>query len=92
MMNMTMKDFLKVNLGHVLVIATWMVSFSYEYGNLNQRVTNTEKEIISIQLIQKEVTEKIIAEQKKNSEQMANLNNKVAAMANDLEWIKRNIK
>lgn len=89
---MTMKDFLKVNLGHVLVIATWMVSFGYGYGNLNQRVTNTEKEIASIQLVQKDFTEKIVAEQKRTSEQLSLMSNKVAAMANDLEWIKRNIK
>lgn len=89
---MTMKDFLKVNLGHVLVIITWMVTFGYGYGNLNQRVSNAEKEIISVQQIQKASTEKMFEEQRKNLEQMASLNTKVAAMANDLEWIKRNIK
>lgn len=89
---MTMKDFLKVNLGHVLVIATWIVTFSYGYGDLNQRVSNAEKEIIAVQEIQKASTEKMFEEQRKNSEQMASLNTKVAAMANDLEWIKRNIK
>lgn len=91
-MSMTMKDFLKVNLGHVLVISTWMISFSYGYGNLNQRVINTEKEIAAIQLIQKQVADNLISEQKKSSEQLSVVSTKVAAVANDIEWIKKNIK
>lgn len=87
-----MKDFLKVNLGHVLVISTWMISFSYGYGNLNQRVINTEKEIAAIQLIQKQVADNLISEQKKSSEQLSVVSTKVAAVANDIEWIKKNIK
>lgn len=89
---MTMKDFLKVNLGHVLIICAWMGTFIYGYGNLNQRVSNAEKELITVQQIQKASTEKMFEEQRKNLEQMSALNTKVAAISNDIEWIKRNIK
>lgn len=69
-----------------------MGTFIYGYGNLNQRVMNAEKEIASVQQIQKVATEKMFEEQRKNLEQMSALNTKVAAVANDIEWIKRNIK
>lgn len=94
-----MKDFFKINLGHVLILTVWLVTVVWGYSDLNTRVKTLENAVVvkgtDIEAIRAQMSaeaKEATREAKEAAQHLAQLHAKVSAMANDTEWIKRNMK
>lgn len=86
------KDFFKINLGHVLVLIAWLVTAVWGYSDLNTRQKTTEANVIILKSQIEAISGSRLNDIKDASSQLSTLNSKIATMANDIDWIKKNIK
>lgn len=68
--------FLTINLGHILIISTWIAGVLVTYGAMNQKMLTTDQRIINLE-------NRLTAMENKSAE--------LTNATRDIDWIKREL-
>lgn len=69
--------FLSINLGHILIMSSWLAGILVTYGSMKQEMLSYKQEINNLEI---------------RLHAMENYNNELIAATKDIEWIKRDLK
>lgn len=69
-------SFLTINLGHILIMSTWIAGVLVTYGAMNQKMLTYNQQINSLEI-------RLLS--------LENNNNNLIAATRDIEWLKREL-
>lgn len=87
-----MKDFLKFNIGHVLLLIVWLVTVVWGYSDLNTRVKSIENNAALLRITAETLISSKTLDTKEASAQLSGLHSRMVILENDIQWIKKNSK